>query len=70
MRGVNLGKYLSTKIPGIKITYKPEVSKNTGNEYIFAKFIGKFDRTIMEDKITHELKIGWTLNGYYQSTDE
>jgi hypothetical protein len=70
MRGVNLGKYLSTKIPGIKITYKPEVSKNKGDEYIFAKFIGKFNIPVMEEKISHELKIGWNLNGYYQSTDE
>jgi len=70
MRGENLGKYLSTKISGIKITHKPEVSKNKGPEYIFSKFSGKFDKKTYKDKITHDLKIGWSLHGHYQSTDE
>ena len=70
MRGENLGKRLYTKIPGIKITYNPKVSTEIGEEHIFAKFIGKFDVPTYEDKTTHNLRIGWDLNGYYQSTSE
>jgi len=70
MRGVNLGKYLSTKISGIKITYKPEVSKNKGEKYIFAKFSGKFDKLTYEEKIGHNLKLGWDLRGWYQSIEK
>jgi hypothetical protein len=70
MRGENLGKYLSTKIPGIKIAYKPEVSTEKGGKHIFAKFIGKFDLPIYEDKTTHDLAIGWNLDGYFETTEE
>jgi hypothetical protein len=70
MRGENLGNRLSTKIPKIKIAYKPEVSTEKGGKHIFAKFIGKFDVPTYEDKTTHDLRIGWDLNGYYQSTSE